>query len=172
MSVWIKEELVESSHIPPPPVYRYMGRELTSSEVKKVSKEDLAKYIALGEVTVSGLPLESSKKESNTPRHNTPRYNTLTSTEIEAEEALKEKQKTMIKDQGAKIKALEAKIQALETEIYYFRRSQAAASGKSHSRSVSAPRVRYPSASPHHRSVDLNGGRRKTKRRKNKHPKN
>jgi hypothetical protein len=75
----------------------------------------------------------------------------------------------MIKDQGAKIKALEAKIQALESEIYYFRRSQATASGKSHSRSLSAPRDRYLSAQ---RRADLNGGRRKTKRRKNKHPKN
>jgi hypothetical protein len=89
MSVWIKEEPPPP---PPPPVYRYRGRELTSSEVKKVSKEELAKYIASGEVTVSGLPLISSKKESNTPRHNSPRYNTLTSTEIESQESLIEKQ--------------------------------------------------------------------------------
>jgi hypothetical protein len=169
MSAWIKEEPPPP---PPPPVYRYRGRELTSNEVKKVSEKELAKYIASGEVTVSGLPFISSKKESNSPRYNTPRYNTLTSTEIEANEALIEKQKTMIKDQGAKIKALEAKIQDLESEIYYFRRSQATASGKSHSRSLSAPRARYLSAPRHPRSVDLNGGRRKTKRRKNKHPKN
>ena len=144
-SGWSRGPSYTPSYQPPQPIYRYLGKELTSDEVKMVTPEHLAELIKSGDVRVFNV--SSSQK---TPKSSKPyEWEKLTSSEIEDQEAKRKAEEAKRKDQEAIIKAQEAVIKAQEAEIASLKSSEPTDSRTSHH----PPR----SSSPDESSVSFKG---------------